>query len=49
MKDLDMMIKEKEATLISWLNTTNYLNENFGFQRISKYDYFIIKFFLLNF
>ncbi|RIA88250.1 hypothetical protein C1645_775438 [Glomus cerebriforme] len=32
-KDLDILIKEKEITQISWFNTTNLLDANFGFQK----------------
>ncbi|CAB4403041.1 unnamed protein product [Rhizophagus irregularis] len=32
-KDLDILIKHKEVTPISWFGTTNYLEASFGFQR----------------
>jgi hypothetical protein len=36
-KDLDILIKGKDITLISWFNTTNLLDADFGFQRESKF------------
>jgi len=36
-KDLDILIREKEMTLISWFNTTNLIDANFGFEQTSKY------------
>ncbi|CAB4403038.1 unnamed protein product [Rhizophagus irregularis] len=32
-KDLDILIKHKEVTPISWFGTTNHLEASFGFQR----------------
>ncbi|CAB4382861.1 unnamed protein product [Rhizophagus irregularis] len=32
-KDLDILIKNKEVTPISWFGTTNHLEASFGFQR----------------
>ncbi|GBB90932.1 hypothetical protein RclHR1_01800017 [Rhizophagus clarus] len=37
-KDLDMLIKDKEMTPISWSNTTNLIDANYGFQQ--NYDIF---------
>jgi hypothetical protein len=39
-KDLDILIKNKEVTPISWFGTTNLLESSFGFQRYSKYIYY---------
>ncbi|CAG8517544.1 16437_t:CDS:10 [Funneliformis mosseae] len=36
MKDLDLLIKYKEITPISWFGTTNLIDTSFGFQRISN-------------
>ena len=35
-KDLNILVQKKEVTPISWYTTTNFLDENFGFQRSSK-------------
>ncbi|CAG8574081.1 17486_t:CDS:10 [Funneliformis caledonium] len=35
-KDLDLLIKYKEVTPISWFGTTNLIDSRFGFQRTSK-------------
>jgi len=36
-KDLNILIQNKEITPISWFGTTNLLDANFGFQQTSKY------------
>lgn len=36
-KDLNILIKEKDITPISWFNTTMFLDANFGFQKNSKF------------
>ena len=36
-KDLDILIREKEMTPILWFNTTNLIDANFGFEQTSKY------------
>ena len=36
-KDLDVLIKEKKITIISWLST-NFLDSSFGFQENRKYN-----------
>src|SRR5207248_10915407 len=36
--DLDSLIRQKSYTKISWLNSTNYLDSSYGFQKDGKYD-----------
>ncbi|POG62803.1 hypothetical protein GLOIN_2v588234 [Rhizophagus irregularis DAOM 181602=DAOM 197198] len=48
-KDLDILIKHKEVTPISWFGTTNHLEASFGFQRYSNYNYYYKNFHYLNF
>jgi hypothetical protein len=49
-KDLDILIKNKEVTPISWFGTTNHLEASFGFRRYRKYNYYYYeKFYYLNF
>ncbi|RIA81069.1 hypothetical protein C1645_837559 [Glomus cerebriforme] len=36
-KDLDILIRKKEITSISWFNTTNLIDSNFGFQQTRNY------------
>jgi len=36
MKDLDILIKNREVTPISWFATTNLIDPKFGFQLTSK-------------
>ncbi|RIA88249.1 hypothetical protein C1645_826666 [Glomus cerebriforme] len=37
LKDLDILIKEKEITPISWFGTTTFLDASFGFQRTENF------------
>jgi hypothetical protein len=36
-KDLDMLIREKETSPISWFNTTNFIDATFGFKQTRKF------------
>ncbi|CAG8651341.1 11325_t:CDS:10 [Rhizophagus irregularis] len=39
-KDLDILIKNKEVTPISWFGTTNHLEASFGFQRYIPFNWY---------
>ena len=38
--DLDQLIRNKNITMISWLNTTYNIRSEFGFQLYRKYNFF---------
>ena len=39
--DLDVLIRNKNFTIISWFNTTNNMDPNYGFKIKSKYNIFL--------
>ncbi|CAB5193399.1 unnamed protein product [Rhizophagus irregularis] len=45
-KDLNILIKEKDITPISWFNTTMFLDANFGFQKnrnlFDEYKFYLV-------